>query len=385
MMEKKTNLKELLKISQPKLFKRGEYICSEGEEGEEMYIVLQGRVAVYINSFMDDNVKVAEAGPGEFFGEMAIFEKKARSASCVAMEDTSCIAIKDNNLQELITLCPEIIEKLLYGLSRRVREMNDRLYKSGEKEESGKILPFSIPEMHVSASVKESADKRYLNPIRVVCPLCGSHIVAQNINYQRLKVMEIRPDQRKVFDRLDVFWHFIRTCPECGYSNFYVNFGQTQNMNAELAKLAVEEENRYFAEADRLLNKFDTIAARYYKAIHFNECVFKDDTFLLGKLWLYLYWLYEDAENKEMMRLCSDKVILYYRDAYEEHKSLLKREFDKQQCAMVIAEMYYFKKDYVQAKAYYHEVMNYSNSSVYDQAYERICELRKAEQKKGLV
>lgn len=378
-MEKNANLKELIKISEPKVFPKGEYICSEGEVGEEMFIVLQGKVEVYINSGMDDNVMVAQLGPGEFFGEMAIFEKKNRSASCVAAEDTSCIAINEKNLKELIRLCPEIVEKLLYGLSRRIREMNDKLYKKGERKENISILPFRIPEHHASVKLGETSDCRYMNPIRVVCPLCGSHIVAQNINFHKVKVREVRCDQRKIFDKPDVLWHYIRSCPECGYTNFYVNFGQTAEMPIELAKEAVEEETRYFEKNGKPVNKFDNITARYYKAIHFNECIFKSDTFILGKLWLYLYWIYEDAGNTDMCGYCADRVLLYYRDAYDEKRSLLKREYDKQQCAMVIAEMLYYKKEYIEARQYYHEVMNYSNSSVYDQAYGRVCELRKME------
>ena len=97
---------QLKKISTPRQFAKDDYICHEGQPGNEMYIILKGAVGVYITSTIGTLNQVATIGEGDFFGEMAIFDNLPRSASCIAQEDTIAVAVTRENLQEFLATCP---------------------------------------------------------------------------------------------------------------------------------------------------------------------------------------------------------------------------------------------------------------------------------------
>ena len=90
---------QLRKISKPKQFAKDDYICQEGQPGNEMYIILKGSVGIFVTNTLGTLNQVATMTEGGFFGEMAIFDDLPRSASCIAMEDTICVAVDKSNLR----------------------------------------------------------------------------------------------------------------------------------------------------------------------------------------------------------------------------------------------------------------------------------------------
>ena len=99
---KPETVRQLQKIAKPIVFTKDEYICYEGEPGNEMYIILKGLVGVYVTNAMGALVEVSQINVGDFFGEMAIFDKLPRSATCIALEDTICVAINKDNLLDIL-------------------------------------------------------------------------------------------------------------------------------------------------------------------------------------------------------------------------------------------------------------------------------------------
>ena len=91
-------LEQLRKISMPRQFPKDEYICYEGQLGNEMYIILKGEVGVFVTNPIGTLNQVATIGVGDFFGEMAIFDNLPRSASCIALEETIAVAVTKENL-----------------------------------------------------------------------------------------------------------------------------------------------------------------------------------------------------------------------------------------------------------------------------------------------
>ena len=95
---------QLRKISTPKQFVKDDYICNEGQPGNEMYIILKGSVGVFVTNAIGTLTYVATIGAGDFFGEMAIFDNLPRSASCIALEDTLCVAINEENIDRFLKM-----------------------------------------------------------------------------------------------------------------------------------------------------------------------------------------------------------------------------------------------------------------------------------------
>ncbi len=109
-------LSELIKIA--KLLhtveiKAGGVICNEGDKGRELFIIKTGSTSVLIKVKDGSNKEVAELLPGDFLGEMAIFENSPRSATCIAREDSTILKLDENDFFKLMETASETSIKIM--------------------------------------------------------------------------------------------------------------------------------------------------------------------------------------------------------------------------------------------------------------------------------
>jgi CRP-like cAMP-binding protein len=102
----------------------GDLIFAKGEEGSEMYVIESGKVEIVGHSDERD-VRLGTLGPDDLFGEMALFGHAPRSATARALEDTTVRAIKQDDIDDLVT--DPVARKLIRVLSQRLREVDARL------------------------------------------------------------------------------------------------------------------------------------------------------------------------------------------------------------------------------------------------------------------
>lgn len=106
-----------------KLFADGEYIFHQGDVGDSMYVIQQGQVEVV--KFEDDHeVRLRTLGQGDVFGEMAIFEKEARSASVRALGEARILTIEKRTFLRRVKEDPTLAFNILKVLSQRLRNLN---------------------------------------------------------------------------------------------------------------------------------------------------------------------------------------------------------------------------------------------------------------------
>ncbi len=72
-------------------------------------------------------ITLARFGPGDIFGELAMFEDERRSATVEAVEDTDVVAVLGPDMRSLMAEHPEIATRLVIALAKRLRETNERL------------------------------------------------------------------------------------------------------------------------------------------------------------------------------------------------------------------------------------------------------------------
>lgn len=121
------HLRELARFAHSEAFAAGQTIIRKGEVGSTMHVIRSGRVQVLQERPGADALALATLGPGEYFGELAIFDSETRSATVLAVEDTVTVAIGHIEIVRLVTRSPELALSLLKSLSARVRQANDRL------------------------------------------------------------------------------------------------------------------------------------------------------------------------------------------------------------------------------------------------------------------
>src|SRR5688572_6969034 len=111
------DLAQVAQISSEESREQGEEIFAEGESGDALYLVLDGKVRVH----KQDRV-IAELGERECFGEMAILDASPRSATVTAVSDTSLLKIAREDFQEIMSEKPEIAMGIIKVLTRRLRD-----------------------------------------------------------------------------------------------------------------------------------------------------------------------------------------------------------------------------------------------------------------------
>jgi uncharacterized membrane protein len=119
-----------------KTFKAGDIVFSQGEAGSSMYIVQSGAVQIYLPSKEKDAppVVLKDLRTGEYFGELAIFDDKPRSASVRALVDTVLLELTREELGEHLGRSKTAAMTILAEMAERLRETNAMLSQRAAKD-----------------------------------------------------------------------------------------------------------------------------------------------------------------------------------------------------------------------------------------------------------
>jgi len=110
-----------------KVFMKGQVIFRQGTDGDAMYILEKGRVKISIKIGDSKSMELQTFGPSEFFGEMALFGKLKRTATAVAIEDTSVIVITRETMNNQLDDLPPWFVTMFKALIERLRLTNLKL------------------------------------------------------------------------------------------------------------------------------------------------------------------------------------------------------------------------------------------------------------------
>jgi CRP/FNR family transcriptional regulator, cyclic AMP receptor protein len=119
-----------------KAFKAGDIVFSQGEKGSSMYVVQSGAVQIYLPSKERDlpPVVLKDLHTGEYFGELAIFDDKPRSASVRAVVDTVLLELTRDELGEHLGRSQKAAMTILAEMAERLRETNAMLSQRAAKD-----------------------------------------------------------------------------------------------------------------------------------------------------------------------------------------------------------------------------------------------------------
>ncbi len=114
-------------VAVPRRFGRGQVVFREGDESNTCYIVRSGQARAVRQHQDGRSITLAHFGPGDIFGELAMFDDERRSATVEAIDHTEVIAILGGDMRRLLREHPDIAVKLLAALGARLRDTNERL------------------------------------------------------------------------------------------------------------------------------------------------------------------------------------------------------------------------------------------------------------------
>jgi CRP/FNR family cyclic AMP-dependent transcriptional regulator len=117
----------------PCQFRAGVMIFAQGDRGSSMYIVQSGDVNIHLPGEDSRRISLKDIARGEFFGELALFDDKPRSASALATSPTALLELQRETLEQYLDNRPRAAMAILRTMSERLRETNTMLSERAAK------------------------------------------------------------------------------------------------------------------------------------------------------------------------------------------------------------------------------------------------------------
>jgi CRP/FNR family cyclic AMP-dependent transcriptional regulator len=154
-------LAKIADVAVPRSFAAGEVIFREGDESDTCYIVRRGRARAIREHSDGRSITLANFGPGDIFGELAMFDAERRSATVETLGAMEAIAILGSDMRRLLGLHPDIAVKLVIALGRRLRDTNERLTRQSFQTVQSRVagvLAQLVAEAEADADADADAD-----------------------------------------------------------------------------------------------------------------------------------------------------------------------------------------------------------------------------------
>jgi len=122
-----SELDRVFRLMEEKSYSRGEIILNQEDEGDSMFVIIKGRVKIFLMAEDGREVILSIMKPGDFFGEMSLLDGKPRSASASALEPSDLLVLKRDGFASVITASPGIALKIMSEMSGRLRIADERI------------------------------------------------------------------------------------------------------------------------------------------------------------------------------------------------------------------------------------------------------------------
>jgi len=173
-------LAELAGLAARRSFAPGEFVFWEGDAPDSFYIVIEGRVKVLKHSSLGKEFIIAFFGPGEMFGEVAVFQDRPYPASAQAAADTKVLRIRREDFLSFVAQRPQVVLRIISVLGERLRDAQCRLKDlAGERVEQrlagtllmlsaklGATLPFTRQEIADMAGTTTETAIRFISRLK---------------------------------------------------------------------------------------------------------------------------------------------------------------------------------------------------------------------------
>ena len=200
-------LGELADLAIERSFVSNEFIFWDGDAPEWFYIVAEGKVKVLKHSSLGKEFIIAFFGPGEMFGEVAVFENKPYPASAQAVVGTKVVGVRTEDLLSFLANHPQVAMRIISVLGGRLRDAQSRLRDfAGERVEQrlasvllmlsaklGLILPFTRQEIADMAGTTTETAIRVMSHLKdrgIIRSVRGEVII---LNEEKLRLLSEGP------------------------------------------------------------------------------------------------------------------------------------------------------------------------------------------------
>ena len=120
------DLSELAGAARTRTFRRGQYLWYQGDPGDTLLVVCDGRLKVVFGSEEGEEAVLVSVGSCEVIGELAVIDGSRRSASVVAVERTTALVLTRTTVFDAMARHPAVLEAMLRSLGQLVRRLTEQ-------------------------------------------------------------------------------------------------------------------------------------------------------------------------------------------------------------------------------------------------------------------
>ena len=134
---------ELRNLLEVRNVQRSTPLFRSGDSGDAMFLIESGRIRISVKDADGSEVTLAELARGDFFGEMAIIDGKARSADATVIEDARLAILSRANFLSFVRRKPDVALKMLSAITHRLRRTDEllrqRVSRNANEEEAARM------------------------------------------------------------------------------------------------------------------------------------------------------------------------------------------------------------------------------------------------------
>ena len=262
-------LEKIAELAQVEQHKKGAVIFREGETGDRIYVVVNGRVKIRRKPSGKKETVLYTAGPREVFGDMSLIDGLPRSADAIAEENTVLFYVERPVFLNFLRVNADAALKLLETMSLRVRETNEMLVTvkenymrensvpGGEQAASpvegiGGTAPAGVAVAASEASenkesfaeykaAEKSEDyventKKWTYIKKIICPLCAVEIQTLVAKTDNIQEESVDTDMCIRYRLVNPTYYYVVVCRNCGYAFLESSMEKFRPAKAKLVK-----------------------------------------------------------------------------------------------------------------------------------------------------
>jgi CRP/FNR family transcriptional regulator, cyclic AMP receptor protein len=152
-------LAAIAKNGVPRAYPKNTIIVAEGDPGDSLYIVIEGRVKVFVSDENGKEAVLGVQGPGEYFGEM-LLDEGPRSASVMTLEPSRFLVVPRQRFREFLAANPNFAVRMIEKLIHRVRVLTENVKSLALMDVYGRVARLLL-------ELAEERDGRRIIPDRL--------------------------------------------------------------------------------------------------------------------------------------------------------------------------------------------------------------------------
>jgi CRP/FNR family transcriptional regulator len=150
------DVERIAQLAVPRSFEAGQVVFREGDDSDTCYVISEGHARAVREHADGRTIALANFGPGEIFGELAMFDDEKRSATIESLDRMAAIAVLGPDMRRLMHDHPEIAVKMVVALGRRLRAANERIAQQSFQTVQSRVA--GVLKGLVAQAVHEGAD-----------------------------------------------------------------------------------------------------------------------------------------------------------------------------------------------------------------------------------